>query len=268
LSNNFILLIFGLIRKLNKKSIGFFISLVVFFAKMSPVDPFKKIYEYAQKRDEITVEEAQILISLIGFVFKQSLLKAGFPARQIIRLTTKFRDAGRRSAPWKPTSSRVPGRPQDGSDGNRISRWLLTTDHKFYADQKTATLSEIKYYLQALSMHNAPSLPVDTIQQCFTPWIIEHHMGPDLYLDPIQLIPIDLIAVVEDAKVIQSGHLVPLDRGGKHEPKNVFLMLARSNQLQGNLTVDELIKLMETIVTKHKADKGYVKATLSMSTAP
>jgi hypothetical protein len=74
----------------------------------------------------------------------------GYDARQVLRITTKMRDAGRRSPPWKPTSSRVPGRPQDGSDGNRIKRWLLAADHKFYADEINATLVEVKYYLQLL----------------------------------------------------------------------------------------------------------------------
>jgi hypothetical protein len=44
---------------------------------------------------------------------------------------------------------------------------------------------------------------------------------------------------------------VPLNRSGKHEPANAFLMLARSNQLQGDLTVDELLNLMEQILLRH-----------------
>lgn len=235
---------------------------------MRPIDPYEKIGEYAQKQNGITTEEARSLISLVSFVFKDSLLRAGFLGRQVLRLTTKFRDAGRRSAPWRPTSSRVPGRPQDGADGNRILRWLLPQDHKFYADEKTATLAEIKYYLQALSMRNSPEIPENTFQDCFTPWLIEHSVRPDLYLDPIQLISIDLAPVIDDARLIQSGHLVPLDRGGRHEPKNVFLMLARSNQLQGNLTVDELIQLMETIIKKHRENRTYVNKSLSISTEP
>jgi hypothetical protein len=42
-----------------------------------------------------------------------------------------------------------------------------------------------------------------------------------------------------------------LDRDGKHEPKNAFLMLHRSNQLQGNLTLEELVALMEEITKRH-----------------
>ena len=56
---------------------------------------------------------------------------------------------------------------------------------------------------------------------------------------------------MEDARTIQSGHLYPLDRGGRHIPQNAFLMLHRSNQLQGNLTLDELVTLMNEIVKRH-----------------
>ena len=65
------------------------------------------------------------------------------------------------------------------------------------------------------------------------------------------MIPISLKEVFADARIIQSGHLHPLDRGGKHEPKNAFLMLFRSNQIQGNLTLEELVALMREIVQRH-----------------
>lgn len=199
---------------------------------------------------ELTIAQARLLIRAMTGLFSAAMLTAGHDKRQITRLTTKFRDSGRRSPPWKPTSSRVPGRPQDGADGNRISRWLLEEAHKFYADEVTATLVEVKYYLQALSMDGAPQLPRNSIQHRFD-WLVEQPVAPGNYVDPIQLIPIDLHTVVENARLIQSGHFVPLNRGGRHEPRNAFLMLARSNQLQGDLTVDELLSLMEAILTRH-----------------
>jgi hypothetical protein len=178
------------------------------------------------------------------------MLEADHDERQITRITTKFRDSGRRSPPWKPTSSRVPGRPQDGADGNRISRWRLEEGHKFYASEIVATLVEVKYYLQALSMTGAPQLPPGTIQTAFL-WLVEHPVEPGVYVDPIQRIPISIHAVVDDARLIQSGHLVPLNRGGRHEPSNAFLMLARSNQIQGDLTLEELLTLMREILSRH-----------------
>lgn len=210
---------------------------------------------------EYGISQVQVgqLIKSIGVLFRLLMLGAGHNARQITRITTKFRDAGRRSAPWRPTSSRVPGRPQDGADGNRISRWLLPEDHKFYANEITATLVEIKYYLQALSMEGAPELPDPSLKNIFS-WLLEHPLEPNRYLDPIQLIQISLPAVVDNARIIQSGHLIPLDRNGKHEPQNAFLMLARSNQLQGNLTLEELLVLMEAILARHKDEKIKLKA--------
>jgi hypothetical protein len=136
---------------------------------------------------------------------------------------------------------------------------LLPADHKFYADEITATLTEVKYYLQALSMEGAPALPPGTIQHAFD-WMLEHPVEPGAYQDPIQLIPIELHRIVDDARLIQSGHYVPLDRGGKHVPKNAFLMLARSNQLQGNLTVDELLELMRTVAARHDQRKASSKS--------
>lgn len=214
---------------------------------------FSKILDLSSKAAAITGSEAQELITNVKKVFDDVMCNK-YPERDVRRLTTKFRDAGRRSAPWKPTSSRVPGRPQDGSDGNRINRWLLPPDHKFYADEKNACLVEVRYYLMALSFQNAPVVNNIDFQNCFG-WLLSHPIAPDNYLDPIQLISIDMDQVITDARLIQSGHLYPLDRGGKHEPKNTFLMLARSNQLQGNLSVDELLALMESIVTKHKQMK-------------
>ena len=117
--------------------------------------------------------------------------------------------------------------------------------------KSTPPLVEVKYYLQLLSMENAPELPDGTIQDCFD-WLIEHPVIPGVYLDPIELVPIDLDKVLARARYIHSGHLTPLDRDGRHVPKNAFLMLATSNQLQGNFTVDELLELMEKIVERHK----------------
>jgi hypothetical protein len=215
---------------------------------------FENINRLSKLKFEISEEHVRELISEISNVFSKVCAEYGYDKRQILKVTTKMRDAGRRSPPWKPTSSRVLGRPQDGSDGNRIKRWLMTPDHKFYANEIDATLVEIKYYLQLLSMNDAPLLPENTIQESFN-WLVEHDILPNRYLDPIQLIPISLREVMEDARTIQSGHLHPLDRGGKHIPKNAFLMLHRSNQLQGNLTVDELVALMNEIIKRHYEKK-------------
>jgi len=204
----------------------------------------------AHKQLNINVVEVKALINLVKKLFTNLLTNSNYETKKITALTTKFRDAGRRSAPWQPTSSVVPGRPQDGSDGNRINRWLLEPDHKFYADEITATLVEIKYFLQALSMQNAPIIP-EEYRELFTPWLLEHNINPNEYLDPIQLIEIDFEEFIDNPRIIQSGHIHPLDRGGRHQPSNTFLMLSRSNQLQGNLTVEELLNILRNIIDKH-----------------
>ena len=215
----------------------------------------ERISQLASKGQKISVADVRILISDITKITKATLVSGGFPERDVTRLTTKLRDAGRRSPPWTPHSNKVPGRPQDGADGNRRLRWLFPTDHKFHAYEINATLVEVKYYLQVLSMTNAPALPENTIQDKFS-WLVKHRIIPGEYKDPIQLVPIDLRSILTDLRMLHSGHLVPLDRGGRHEPKNTFLVLARSNQLQGNLTLNELLALMNQIVERHNSGEG------------
>ncbi len=82
-------------------------------------DLFLVIRILTREEYAISDENVRILISAIANLFKKHLLSAGSTQKKVNALKTKFRDAGRRSAPWKPTSSRVPGRPQDGADGNR-----------------------------------------------------------------------------------------------------------------------------------------------------
>jgi len=210
----------------------------------------------ATKEFDVTVEEVNALLKLIIGLFTERLLAAGYTEKKVKALRTKFRDAGRRSAPWKPVSSRVPGRPQDGSDGNRINRWLLPVDHKFYATEKIATFVEIKYYLQALSMQNSVEIN-EEFRNVFTPWLLPHTVETGIYLDPIQLININFQDFIENPRIIQSGHLLPLDRGGIHHPENTFLMLSESNQIQGNHTLRELLDRLKGIIERHNEAEDY-----------
>jgi len=217
-------------------------------------DDVARLAELGARGPDVGVKDVREAIVLVKDVFTTLMLADHHPARGVRALTTKFRDAGRRSPPWRPTSSRVPGRPQDGADGNRITRWLLPKDHKFYAHEISSTLVEVKYYLQALSMKAAPILPNKASSTAFE-WLLEHPVEPGRYLDPVQLVDIDIREVVKEPRTIQSGHLVPLDRGGRHEPDNAFLMLKDSNDLQGSLTLDELLALMQRILERHHARK-------------
>lgn len=214
---------------------------------------YRFISEVGSLQYDISVDQVRTLIKHVINITKFTLQSGGVSDRNITRLTTKLRDAGRRSPPWSAHSSRVPGRPQDGSDGNRQNRWLFSTDHKFYADEVTATLVEVKYCFQCLSMLNAPQQASHCLYDKYV-WLTGHYIAPGMYNDPIQLVPINFPDVIQDLRNLHSGHLVPLDRGGKHEPNNTFLVLARSNQLQGNLTLNELIDLMTEIVSRHKTN--------------
>ncbi|MDZ8106579.1 MAG: hypothetical protein RM338_13305 [Nostoc sp. DedQUE12a] len=221
----------------------------------SPIEvQLRWIKELALQKYEISEDNVRILITLITSFFRKHLLSAGYEKAGIKAVITKFRDAGRRSGPWKQASSRIAGIPQDGDDGNRRRRWDFETDHKFYANNVDATLVEVKYFLQTLSMAGAPSLPVNSIQESFI-WLLDHPIEPGMYLDPIQLIPIEFPQFINNPKYrksIQSGHLIPLKRGGRHKPDNTFLMLERSNQIQGDQTLEELLELMERVVRSYQ----------------
>lgn len=204
----------------------------------------------------ITEEDVRKIIKLLPLLFRKHLTDNGFDAVKAKAIATKFRDAGRRSAPWATFSSRVPGRPQDGGDGNRINRWLLPVGHKFYATERDATLVEIKYYLQILSMTGAPAVESEKFNGNFS-WLAGEKVEPGSYLDPVKLTPVDFQEVIDDPRMITSGHIHPLDRGGKHEPNNTFLMLKDSNMLQGNNTISELLQMIVGILERHRTLRGF-----------
>lgn len=211
-----------------------------------------KDYNLSRDKEEL-LKNVKLLYPAVKVLFKKHLTLAGSNPKKIDAITTKFNDAGPRSAPWKKTSSRVIGAPQDGQDGNRINRWQLPKDHKFYATEIDAKLVGVKYFLQALSMEGAPPLPPNSIQNSFI-WLLGHPVEPGQYLDPIQLKPISFQRLIEDPRSIESGHLTPLDRGGRHIPSNTFLMENESNRIQNNLTLDELLLWMEKTLRRYKPE--------------
>ncbi len=205
-----------------------------------------------------TTEDARRLITLWSELFRKLLIANGVEARQVTRLTTKFRDAGRRSPPWQPGSETGNRRPQDGADGNRRSRWLFEKAHKFYADEITATLVEVRYFLQTLSMKGAPEIPDGRLETEFMT-ILGHPLKPGLFLDPIQKIPVEFQKFVDNPRYIESGHYIPLGKGGRHTPDNATLMLRDSNRLQADLSLDELLEIMAGILER----QGYYRTRSS-----
>lgn len=200
-------------------------------------------------KEKVGDDDVRVLYGASRRLFRALLRRARFSEDAVKALLTKFNDAGPRSAPWKPASSKVPGRPQDGRDGNRIRRWELPKDHKFYATRVDGTLVAIKYVFQALSMSGAPETPPE-VSRAFT-WLVGHEILPGAFVDPIQRIDVSLRDVTVNPRLITSGHIVPLDRGGRHVPQNTSLILKTSNDLQGNHTIDELLQLIEDILRRH-----------------
>ena len=172
-----------------------------------------------------------------------------FTAKQRKAIVTKFHDSGRRSPPTRSFSSIGPGRPQTGADGNRISRWLLPSDQRYYATKRDAQLVEIKYFLQALSFEGAPPIEDVELRTAFF-WLLDHEVSPGAYLDPIMRRPFEFEAFMASPRIVTSGHFVPLARGGRHEPANTFLMLDRSNTLQSDLKFGEFLALIDDIVRR------------------
>jgi len=137
----------------------------------------------------------------------------------------------------------------------------MPTDHKQYATEREATLVEISFYLQALSFDDAPRIANAAFRSNWS-WATGSEIEPGNFLDPVQLRPMSLKKVAANPRMLTSGHIVPLDRGGKHELGNVFLVLHRSNQMQGNMTLSEFLQLSESIVEKHKASGTFPSGTL------
>lgn len=231
---------------------------------MSPRDIEADVAALARlglKGPSITELEVRQAITLGIAIFRTACLSGNsLEKRKVTALTTKFRDAGRRSAPWRPTSSRVAGRPQDGDDGNRRNRWLFDPDHKFYASEVNATLVELRYIFQALSMKSAPTVP-GIAQLATWEWLTEGAIGRGDYLDPIQLVPITFKEFYENPTTVTSGHFLPLNRDGKHVPNNTFLTLKVSNDLQGDRTLDELLDILFEIVEAHRRLRGWAPKT-------
>lgn len=216
-------------------------------------EDIEELAQLGRKREHLSLDEVLRAYELVKRVFRALLRDADWNNNAINPLVTKFHDAGRRSAPWRQVSSRVPGRPQDATNGNRANRWELPSDHKQYAHERTATLVEIRYFLQALSMEGVPEVPAMLVHSW--EWLVGHPVRPGEYRDPIQLVRLnlyDLAATVDQRREMTSGHFIPLDRGGRHEPENTFLTLRSSNSLQGNHTLDELLELLDSILLAHR----------------
>ena len=193
------------------------------------------VIELGEGGEVMTDAAVDALMEALPPLFRLLAETAGYPVSQVRAVITKLRDAGRRTPPLTATSSIVPGRPQNAADGNRADRWNVPSDHKFYATKRDAQLVEIRYYLQVLSMLGAPPILSTRAPTAFN-WLLGHELRPGEYKDPIMLRDISFPEFIVKPRRVQSGHYIPLARGGRHTYDNTFLMLSRSNAMQSDLT--------------------------------
>lgn len=73
---------------------------------------------------------------------------------------------------------------------------------------------------------------------------------------PVTLLPLNYPKLIEAAihgiSHYQIGHRVPLKRGGRHRGENVCWQSADGNRIQGDLTMEETIRLLEGITERRK----------------
>ena len=62
---------------------------------------------------------------------------------------------------------------------------------------------------------------------------------------------IDFAEFVRDRRYLESGHIDPHGRGGRHNYNNATLMLRDSNRQQADLTINECLENMARILRNH-----------------
>jgi len=195
-------------------------------------------------------DDAYEILMKVRKLFKSILLQARIDETVLKSILTKFTDSGRRSAPWRDGSETGHRRPQDGADGNRQNRWLFDPAHEYYATKSMGSLVEIRFILQTLCMQNAPQLPSDTLKDSFN-GILGHELLPGKFLEPLTKESPDFNEFVNDRRYIESGHVIPHARDGRHNYNNATLMLRDSNRQQADFTIDECVEKMKRILSNH-----------------
>jgi len=185
-------------------------------------------------------EDAYELLMKVRKLFRDLLRENDIPEEVIKSMLTKFNDSGRRSPPW-----------QEGNEhGNRQNRWLFANNHPYHATQSMGCLVEIKFVLQTLSMRNAPNFPSDLLRNSFTE-ILNHELVPGTFSDPLTGDILDFNEFANDGRYVESSHITPHARGGRHSYENSTLMHRDSNRLQADLPIGECLDYMVRILRNH-----------------
>lgn len=132
---------------------------------------------------------------------------------------------------------------------NRAKRWeVLSGD--FQHASITDCWSAEKKVIEGLVCFEA--FPKEIKDQ----FILEHLIAEDapVTVCPITLLPLNYERLIDAAthgiSAYQIGHLHPLKRGGKHRGDNICWESADGNRIQGDLTIEETISLLEGIASR------------------
>ena len=137
------------------------------------------------------------------------------------------------------TGRRMTGEHQS----NRASRWNLSEEDPQYGTQEDCQLILIRLLATLMEFRGAPTLPAEVVV------VLERYLGrplgPDTYKDPLTLERMSYAELMNEcanprpgSSILHIGHRDPRLRP-KHVPDNVEWRSARSNLIQGEMTLDE-----------------------------
>jgi len=131
---------------------------------------------------------------------------------------------------------------------NREARWDIEEDHPYYATYETCLDVARRLTLYIFEMEDAPPCPTGLVQY------LEREPIPDSYVCYIcgQPVTIEQINEAEVSKaVVETGHKIPFNIGGIHEPDNVFFCHRECNIAQGNKIMPEFCDWIASILEFH-----------------
>jgi hypothetical protein len=160
---------------------------------------------------------------------RAGLQTAGIPVALLNAISTRALRTGRRQTGQFPT--------------NRQSRWQLDPQHPQYGTEEDCKEILLGLLATLLEFQGAPAVSEETMQ------ILERHLrrelSPNSYRDPLTLELLDYHAFLAEVESPVHGrsefHIGHRDPRAvpKHVPTNVEWRTARSNLIQGDLTLRE-----------------------------
>jgi hypothetical protein len=157
------------------------------------------------------------------------LRSAGLPQRLIASIETKALRTGRKTTGEHAT--------------NRAARWSVPAQHPQYSTERDARAIFIILCGMLFEFTNAPAL-TQPLREIFARYLPEPLL-PGSYKDSLLLESLDYVVMRDDSQAPTHGHsvyhlghedpsLLP-----RHQPGNIAWRTARSNLIQGNMTLRE-----------------------------